>query len=163
MCPEDRPNLTDEFDLLYVRGIHGWSDLHVVARDTKITVKITHIVSDPIQELSELCCGLLLGEARCLARLHDEPGATVLLASIYPNQKHVAHVEFWACRNWDDLPPRGTSILSADVQVRQFAGLLYRQFEKVRWLSGQKSYLKNRDPFPLAAFETLQRLWMKSS
>jgi hypothetical protein len=35
-----------------------WSGLHVVARDTQIAVRITHICSDPIDELSELCCGL---------------------------------------------------------------------------------------------------------
>ena len=27
---EGQPNPTDEFDLLYVRGVHGWSDMHVV-------------------------------------------------------------------------------------------------------------------------------------
>jgi hypothetical protein len=105
----------------------------------------------------------LRGEPRCIARLSDEPGVTVLVASIYGEQKHVAHIEFWVSANWDDTPPCGTSTLSADVKIRQFVGLLYRQFEKVRWLSEQRSYLKNRDPFPHAAFETLQQLWMKSS
>ena len=95
MCSNDEPNLTDEFDLLYIRGIHGWSDLHVVTRGTQIAVRITHIFSDPIEELSALCCGLLRGEPRSMARLHDEPGATVVIASIYPEQKHVAHIEFW--------------------------------------------------------------------
>jgi hypothetical protein len=126
-------------------------------------VRITHIFSDPIEELSELCCGLLRGEPRCMARLPDEPGATVIIASIYQGQKHAAQIEFWASSNWHDMPPCGTPILSADVTVRQFVGLLYRQFEKVRWLSEERSYLKCRDPFPHAAFETLQRLWMKSS
>jgi hypothetical protein len=68
-----------------------------------------------------------------MARLPDEPGVTVVTASIYAEQKHIAQIEFWACRGWDDIPPCGTSILSADVKVRQFVGLLYRQFEKVRW------------------------------
>jgi hypothetical protein len=86
MCPDDEPNLTDEFDLLYIRGIHGWSDLHVVTRGTQIAVRITHIFSDPIEELSALCCGLLRGEPRSMARLRDEPGATVVIASIYPEQ-----------------------------------------------------------------------------
>jgi hypothetical protein len=163
MYLEGQPNLTDEFDLLYVRGVHGWSDLHIVTRDAQIAARITHIFSDPIQELSELCCGLLRGEPRCMARLPDEPGVTVVTASIYAEQRHIAHVEFWACRGWDDIPPCGTSILCADVAVGQFVGLLYRQFEKVRWLSEERSYLKNRGPFPHAAFETLQRLWLKSS
>jgi hypothetical protein len=175
MYLEGQPNLTDEFDLLYVRGVHGWSDLHVVTRHPQIAVRISHIFSDPIEELSELCCGLLRGEPRFMARLPDEPGGAVVTASIYAEQKHIAHIEFWTCRDWDDhiefwtcrgwddIPPRGTSILSADAKVRQFVGLLYRQFEKVRWLSEERSYLKRRDPFPHAAFETLQRLWLKSS
>jgi hypothetical protein len=87
-----------------------------------------------------------LRESQCMARLHDEPGATVVIASIYAEQKHVAHVEFWACRSWNEIPPCGTLILSAHVKVRQFVGLSYRQFEKVRWLSEQRSYLKNRGP-----------------
>jgi len=33
----------DEFDLLYVRGVHGWSDMHVVARETSIAIKLAHI------------------------------------------------------------------------------------------------------------------------
>jgi hypothetical protein len=163
MSPEEPPKLTDEFDLLYIRGRGGWSDLHVVTRDTQITVRITHIFSDPIEELSGLCCGLLRGDPQNMARLHDEPGATVVVVSICAKQKHVAHIEFWACRGWDDIPPCGTSILTVDVKIRQFVGLLYRQFEKVRWLSEERSYLKSGGPFPHAAFETLQRLWIKSS
>jgi hypothetical protein len=162
MYLEGQPNLTDEFDLLYVRRVHGWSDLHVVTRDTQIAVGITHIFSDPIEELSELCCGLLRGD-RCMARLPDEPGLTVVIASIYAEQRHVAQIEFWEFPDWDNTAPCGTLTLSADIKVRQFVGLLYRQFEKVRWLFEQKSYRKNRDPFPHAAFETLQQLWMKSS
>jgi hypothetical protein len=163
MNPEQPLNLTDEFDLLYIRGLHGWSDLHVVTRDTRIAVRITHIFSDPIEELCGLCCGLLRDEPQGMARLHDEPGATVLVASIYPKQRHVAHIEIWTCPKWDDTPPCGKSILSADVRVRQFVGLVYRQFEKVRWLSEERSYLKDRGPFPHAAFETLRQLWVASS
>jgi hypothetical protein len=163
MCPEGQPNLTDEFDLLYIRGVHGWSDLHVVTRETQIAMRITHILSDPIEELCGLCCGLLRGKPRGTARLHDEPGATVVTASIYAEQRYVAHIEFWASPTWNDIPPCGTLVLSADVKVWQFVGLLYRQFEKVPWLSEEKSYLERRGPFPHAAFETLQRLWMNSS
>jgi hypothetical protein len=163
MCPDDEPNLTDEFDLLYIRGIGGWSDLHVVTRSTQVTVRITHIFSDPIEELSALCCGLLRGEPRSMVRLHDEPGATVVITSIYTKQKHVAHIEFWECPGWDDIPPCGALTLSVDVKIRQFVGSLYRQFEKVRWLHEEKSCQKNRSPFPHVAFETLQRLWMNSA
>jgi len=163
MCSNDEPNLTDEFDLLYIRGVHGWSDLHVVTRGTQIAVRITHIFSDPIEELSALCCGLLRGEPRSMARLHDEPGATVIIASICPEQKHVAHVEFWDCLGWDDIPPCGAPTLSVDVKIQQFVGLVYRQFEKVRWLYEEKRYQKNRNPFPHVSFEELQRLWMNSA
>jgi hypothetical protein len=104
MCASDEPNLTDEFDLLYVRDIHGWSHLHVVTRDTQIALLITHIFSDPIEELSALCCGLLRGEARGMARLHGEPGATVVITAIHPKQKHVAHIEFWDWRNGRTFP-----------------------------------------------------------
>ncbi len=124
MYLEGQRNLTDEFDLLYVRRVHGWSDLHVVTRDTQIAVGITHIFSDPIEELSELCCGLLRGD-RCMARLPDEPGLTVVIASIYAEQSHVAHIEFWEFPDWDNTAPCGTLILSADIKVRQFVGLLY--------------------------------------
>jgi hypothetical protein len=162
MHSEDQPNLTDEFDLLYIRGVGGWSELLVVTRDTKVAVQITHIFSDPIEVLCELCCALLRGEANGTARLHDEPGATVITASIYPKQKHVVRIEFWNCPGWDDIPPCGSPILSADVKVRQFVGLLYRQFEKVRWLSEERSYSNNRGSFPHAAFEALQRIWTSS-
>jgi hypothetical protein len=129
---EDEPNLTDDFDLLYIHGTHGRSDLHVVTRSTQIAVRITHLFSDPIVELPALCCGLLQGEPRSMARLHDEPGATVIITSVYAKQKHVAHIEFWDCQGWDDSPPSGTPTLSVDVKIRQFVGLLYHQFEKVR-------------------------------
>jgi hypothetical protein len=84
--------------ICFTSGIGGWSDLHVVTRGTQIAVRITHIFSDPIEELSALCCGLLQGEPRNMVRLHDEPGATVVIASIYARQKHVAHIEFWTAR-----------------------------------------------------------------
>ena len=32
---EGQPNPTHAFDLLYFRGVHGWSDLHVVTRETQ--------------------------------------------------------------------------------------------------------------------------------
>jgi hypothetical protein len=151
-----------------IRGVHRWSDLHVVARDGQIVARITHTFSDPIEELSGLCCGLLRGETQCMTRLHDEPGATILIASIHAKQKHAAHIEFWDCEFWDcqnadEIPRRGKSILSVDIKVRQFVGLIYRQLEKVRWLYEERSYRKNRGPFPHVAFETLQRLWMQQS
>jgi hypothetical protein len=163
MCPDDEPNLTDEFDLLYIRGVAGWSDLHVVTRSTQIAMRIAHIVSDPMEQLSTLCCGLLRGEPRNIARLHDEPGATVVITSIYAKQRHVAHLEFWNCRGWDDIPPLGTPTLSVDVKIRQFVGLVYRQFEKVRWLYEETSYQKDRDSFPHVSFEALQQLWINSA
>jgi hypothetical protein len=160
MRSNDVPNLTDEFDLLYIRGIHGWSQLHVITRDTQIAVLITRIFSDPIEELSALCCGLLRGEPRSMARLHGEPGATLVITAIHPKQKHVAHLDFWDCAEWEDIPPRGTPTLTADVKIRQFVGLVYRQFEKVRWLYEEKSYQKRRDPFPHGSFDELRQLWM---
>jgi hypothetical protein len=163
MCLKDQPNVTDEFDLLYIRAAHGWSDLHVITRDNRIVVGITHIFSDPVEELSSLCCGLLRGEPQSMARLPDEPGATFVIASIYSTQRHVARIEFLECPNWNDIPSCGTSVLKVDVKIKQFVGLLYRQFEKVRWLSEEKGYFENRDSFPHVAFEMLERLWMKSS
>lgn len=163
MCSEDSPNLTDEFDLLYIRGVAGWSDLYVLAPNTQISVRVTHIMSDPIAELSELCCRLLRGEPQCMARLLDEPGATIVAASVHPTQKHIVRIEFWSCEGWNGSPPCGTSILSVDVEIQQFVGLVYRQFEKVRWLYEERSYQKKRDLFPHVAFETLQRVWMNSS
>jgi hypothetical protein len=160
MSSKDERQFTDEFDLLYIRGVHGWSELHVVTHEAHITTRITHIFSDPIEELCGLCCDLLQGESSSMARLHDEPGATVAIVSVHAKQKHVGHIEFWNCPGWDDVPPCGTLKLVADVKIRQFVGLVYRQFEKVRWLHEDKSYQKNRSPFPHAAFETLQRLWM---
>ena len=82
------------------------------------------------------------GRISSMARLPDEPGATVVVASIFAKQKHVAHIEFWDCPGWDDIPPCGTLTLSIDVKIRQFVGLLYHQFEKVRWLYEEKSYRK---------------------
>jgi len=35
---EGQPNPTDEFDLLYARGVHGWGDMHVVTRETPIAI-----------------------------------------------------------------------------------------------------------------------------
>ena len=37
---EGQPNSADAFDLLYVRGVHGWSGLHVVTRVTQIAITI---------------------------------------------------------------------------------------------------------------------------
>jgi hypothetical protein len=125
MCSNDVPNLSDEFDLLYIRGIHGWSLLHVVTPDTQIAVIITHIFSDPIEELSALCCGLLRGEPRSMVRLHGEPGATLVITAIHPKQKHVARIEFWDCAEWENITPRGTPTLSVDVKIRQFVGLVW--------------------------------------
>jgi hypothetical protein len=107
MYLEGHPNLTDEFDLLYVRGVHGWSNLHVVTGDAQTVARITHIFSDSMQELSALCCALLRGEPRCMARLPDEPGVTVVTASNYDDQRHIARIALWACRSWDDIPPCG--------------------------------------------------------
>ena len=53
--------------------------------------------------------------------------------------------------------------LSVDIKTRQFVGLVYRQFEKVRWLYEEKSYQKSRGLFPHVRFETLQQLWMNSA
>jgi hypothetical protein len=153
-------NLTDEFDLLYVRGVGGWSDLHAVTRHTQISMQITHIFGDPLEELSNLCCSLLRGELCGMARLRDEPGSTVVAASVYAEQRHLAHVEFWDVPGWDDIPPNGSLILSLDVKIRQFVGLIYRQFEKVRWLYEEPSFQKKRDVFPHRSFEGFEQLWL---
>src|SRR4051794_23014636 len=137
-------NLTDEVDLLYVRGIGGWSDLYVVTPRGQISIRMTHVSGDPMEELSNLCCSLLRGENNGMARLRDEPGSTVIMASIHVEQRHLARLECWDCRSWDDSPPRGSLILSVDIKIRQFVGLMYRQFEKVRWLYEEPSFQKRR-------------------
>lgn len=75
-------NLTDQVDLLYVCGIGGWSDLYVISPHGKISVRMTHVFGDPIVELSSLCCSLLRGEIRSMARLRDEPGLPLVTASV---------------------------------------------------------------------------------
>jgi hypothetical protein len=162
MSSETIPIVTDEFDLLYIRGVFGWSDLHALTRHNRITARITHIFSDPIEDLSNLCCALLRGEPQSIARLCDEPGSTVLTASIYAEQRHLTRIQFWAGQGWDDVPPCGSPVLSVDVKLRQFVGLVYRQLEKVRWLYREPSFQKNRDRFPHRAFDALEQLWIGS-
>jgi hypothetical protein len=161
MSEHDLPNVTDEFDLLYVRNRHGWSELHVVTRTNSIMVPISHIFSDPIEDLVDLCSALLSGAHRHLTILRDEPGSTVLLASIYPKQKHIVRIELWQCAGWSDLPPHGQRLLSLDVKVRQFVGLVYRQLDKVRWLCEDKKYRHERRMSSYAAIEQLGRLLAK--
>jgi hypothetical protein len=40
---ENQPNPTDEFDLSTSRGVHGWSDMHVVARETPVAITMTSL------------------------------------------------------------------------------------------------------------------------
>lgn len=72
-------------------------------------------------------------------------------------------MEYWDCRSWDDLPQQGMLILSVDVKIRQFVGLMYRQFEKVRWLYNDPSFQEKRDAFPHSSFEAFERLWVTSA
>jgi hypothetical protein len=161
MSEDDLPNVTDEFDLLYLRRRHGWSELHVVTGTNSVVAPISHIFSDPIEDLADLCSALLSGADRHLTILHDEPGSNVLLASIYPKQKHIVRIELWQCVGWNDIPPHGKLILSMDVKVRQFVGLVYRQLDKVRWLCEDKSYRQERRVSSYAAIEHLSRLLTK--
>ncbi|WP_257166977.1 hypothetical protein [Bradyrhizobium sp. SRS-191] len=163
MSSDSAINLTDEVDLLYVRGIGGWSDLHLITPRGQISIQITHVSGDPVIELSNLCRSLLRGEASGFARLRDEPGSMVVTGSVHREQRHLARVECWECSGWDGVPPHGSLILSVDVRVRQFVGLMYRQFEKVRWLYGEPSFQKRRDTFPHRSFEAFEQLWLASA
>jgi len=158
---DDEPALTNEFDLLYVLTSSGWSVLHVVTSGSQISVPMTHVFSDPTEDLCGLCCELLRRES-ARVHLYDEPGQTVLTASVFARQKHLTRIQFWKVSCRADIGLSWSSLLKADLTIRRFVGLLYRQFEKERWLAEEKSYARRRR-FPHAAYERLERLWRVSS
>jgi hypothetical protein len=155
--PGSSPSPSDDFDLIYILHRHGWSDLHVLSGSTKLEIGISHVFSNPIVDLIGLCKALLLGQQSCSVTLRDEPGETVIEASVYPSQRHVIRVEIW----WPaqgKKPPDDKLLLQIDIKTKQFVGLIYRQIEKIRWLCEEKSYRANRNGFPHREFEELDAL-----
>ena len=55
--------------------------------------QITHVMSDPIEELIDLCASLI-DRRDCWIRLHDEPGATLIQATVNQAQKHLVDLSF---------------------------------------------------------------------
>ena len=82
----------------------------------------------------------------------------MIVASIFPSQRHIVRVEFWQHAGWKQEPPDGKLLLAIDMKTRQFVGLVYRQLEKIRWLCEEKSYRANRGNFPHQEFEELEKL-----
>jgi hypothetical protein len=156
--PRSQSRLNDEIDLVYRLGKHGWSDLYIISNDEVHAFRITHVISDPMSELIELCCALLRGEDRHWVRLPDEPGGTLIDVVRHKDQRHIISVKAYSCDEWDVTPPSGTLVLSFDMKVRQFVDVMYHQFDKLSSLWKEPSYQRDRGDFPKAEFLALKKL-----
>lgn len=154
----DERNPSDSFDLVYICGIHGWSSLYIIMSGKFLAIRITHISSDPIGDLIHFCEDILQGKDTSLINLHDEPGSTLITASVIKSQRHLIHVEFWSCPENTLSPARCKLLLELDIKTTRFVGLLYRQLDKVRWLYADKQYQTDRADFPHQQFKQLETL-----
>ena len=148
----------DEFDLVYVLGKHGWSDLYLIVGGKVHEFQITHVMSDPIEELIDFCASLI-DRRDCWIRLHDEPGATLIQATTNRAQRHLVDLSVFSSDGWDATPEAADLQVSLTTKSVLLINQILYQLEKVQALCDEKSYASERSGFPHRSFRNLTAKW----
>jgi len=152
----------DEFELVYALGKHGWSDLYLIISGEVHEFRITHVMSDPMDDLIDLCSSLL-DRRDCWIRLCDEPGATLITTTINRQQRHLVDLSIFDSDDWEKPPEAADLQISVTTKATLLINQIVYQFHKVQALCSEKSYARDRDEFPHRAFRELIGKWETSA
>ena len=146
----------DEIDFLYLLHPHGQSDLVLFIMEEEISIRISHLFANPLEELTRLALAILGGQSSCVMRLHDGTGSVVISVERPPKAKEIIKVS--VDESGDDFIS-GSSLYTATrflVNEYQFIKLIYFQLAKIRALCKNEDYQKTRAKFPHTLFDQLE-------
>ncbi len=148
----------DELELIYVLRKHGWSDLYLIVSGEIHEFVITHIMSDPIEDLIGLCSSII-DRSDCWIRLYGEPGATLVKVTSNRDQKHLVDLSIFGSDNWERSPEAADLQISVTTKAVLLIDQIVYQLYKIQALSNEKSYARDRSEFPQQAFKELIAKW----
>lgn len=148
----------DEFEIVYVLGRHGWSDLYLIVSGKVHAFRLTHVMCEPMEELIGLCRSLI-ERGDCWIRLHDEPGATLVKASINREQRHLVDLEVLVSQGWEATPEAAEPLISVTVKATLLIDQIIYQLYMVQALCQESSYARDRSRFPHRLFKDLIASW----
>ena len=160
MAKQPRPE-TDEVELLFTSGLHGWSRLRLEVDEKHHVAAISHVFCEPLLLLTNWCEAVLRVEPAEL-RLPDEPGATLIASEPNRERQHLTEVRIIELRGHDDDAGAGQEIIRFQTRTALLVTLLLNQLAKVRDLGLVGDYAVKREPFPHPEFEQLLRTWKGS-
>jgi len=147
----------DNIDFLYILHRHGWSTALLFIDGQTISFWITHLFSDPTDDLAQLAIKLHKRVETAELVWSDEPGGHSLCFTRVPDQHHRYDVRV---SYFPEGPPltasrTGDVLIEFQVKADQFVTLIYSQLEKLARLLEDRSYSESRE-FPFPTFKRLR-------
>ncbi len=144
----------DDLEVVFDFGRHGWSVLYLIIRGEIRRYAVTHIFSDPLHVLIDLC-SLMIDRTDGLIRLYDEPGEAIVTVAFDHDQPHLVELSVLTSDDMNTAPEKArhefTMTAPTIVLIEQVMSQLY----KIRALLSDKAYARDRDAFPHQAFRML--------
>ena len=148
----------DEIDLVLVLGTHGWTDLYLIISGKVHAYLISHVMSDPLEEMISLC-NALIDRSDSWIRLHGEPGATLVRTTVDRRQRHLVELAVFYSDSWDETPDDAELQLSVTVKSKLLIDQIGYQLYKIEALCKEPSYARDRSRFPTEIFMDLIAKW----
>ncbi|GAA5095462.1 hypothetical protein [Wohlfahrtiimonas larvae] len=154
-------------DFIINLGSYGWSDIFWVVDNKPINIdSITHVFSDPHDEILDICLDLL-DSKNCELYLFHEPGATKISFEVLKEHQHLVKVIIYDVLDIIYQPTKDVVLKEVESFVmvkQQFLIIAYLQYKKITLLLRNRLYSRSRcSDFPIVKFKELELKMRKDS
>lgn len=151
---------SNDIDFIINLGSYGWSDIFWIIDNKRINIdSITHVFSDPHDDILDVCLDLL-DSKDCELYLFHEPGATKISFEVIKKHQHFVKVIIYDVLDIIYQPTKDVALKEVEsfVMVKQeFLIIAYLQYKKVTLLLRNRLYSYSRcNDFPIVKFKELE-------
>ncbi|WP_444905029.1 hypothetical protein ACJJIU_10045 [Microbulbifer sp. CnH-101-E] len=139
--------MIQEIELAFSFGEYGWSDFRIWTKEEHIEIGMTHIFSNPLEEMFSAFTELLKGIKSTYIMWFDEPGAYRWEITRDEEQHHILDIsitETASMGEWKESD-RVISEIEFTVKQQQLMACIYGEAIKLRELMKIKTYKINRN------------------
>lgn len=151
-------NVTDEVDLLLILNRHGWSTCWFMVGAESFGLNITHVFSDPYEDLMDAVSQLLRGQMSASFCWYDEPGGHQIEIQGLKEKQHFVQVTIGTfSESYGDAIKVTEPVFSFEISLDHLLTLIYFQLKKTAHLLSIGAFAKERNGgFPFSRFKEFE-------
>lgn len=162
--PKAPSEVKDNINILLEMDRHGWSRFHLIDVNKRHCFWVSDVYSNFSEDMLSLCEHVLKNKTIRVA-LCDEPGGAIVSLVPNPEQHHLVELsieEVDANIAGFGSEQIGKPVFGEIMKRKQVLTMVMTELWKAHYLLQDKSYQKDRDPFPHEQLMRLNQTWNDS-